>query len=188
MLILLTFTCLKNWLNGQTFQILWLCLVMIFALLCAPLKWPLLTVLAVALCVGAGVLLSTVFIHMIPETRESLDLAANLGYLPGRKTLDIQGAPRGQKSVAAYLWLFESVPIKLRCNEDESRDIPTRYAHLSHWQEKRESLQFIFFKFLSYRYSAANHHLDCWEFCQIWTDDVNIITLPYVLFQCIKSL
>ena len=42
------------------------------------------TVLAVALCVGAGVLLSTVFIHMIPETRESLDIAAELGYLPGR--------------------------------------------------------------------------------------------------------
>ena len=42
------------------------------------------TVLAVALCVGAGVLLSTVFIHMIPETRESLDIAAERGYLPGR--------------------------------------------------------------------------------------------------------
>ena len=44
--------------------------------------------LAVALCVGAGVLLSTVFIHMIPETRESLDIAAELGYLPGRKRLN----------------------------------------------------------------------------------------------------
>ena len=43
------------------------------------------TVLAVALCVGAGVLLSTVFIHMVPETRESLDIAAAQGYLPGRK-------------------------------------------------------------------------------------------------------
>jgi hypothetical protein len=41
------------------------------------------TVLAVVLCVGAGVLLSTVFIHMIPETRESLEAAAKLGYLPG---------------------------------------------------------------------------------------------------------
>ena len=43
------------------------------------------TVLAVALCVGAGVLLSTVFIHMVPETRESLDIAAAQGYLPGRE-------------------------------------------------------------------------------------------------------
>ena len=46
------------------------------------------TVLAVALCVGAGVLLSTVFIHMVPETRESLDIAAAQGYLPGRKKED----------------------------------------------------------------------------------------------------
>ena len=34
------------------------------------------------LCIGGGVLLATVFIHMIPETRESLDNAAGAGYLP----------------------------------------------------------------------------------------------------------
>ena len=36
----------------------------------------------VALCLGGGVLLATVFIHMLPETRESLDNAAGSGYLP----------------------------------------------------------------------------------------------------------
>ena len=36
----------------------------------------------VALCVGGGVLLATVFIHMIPETRESLDNAVAVGFLP----------------------------------------------------------------------------------------------------------
>ncbi len=32
------------------------------------------------LCVGGGVLLATVFVHMIPEVRESLETARKLGY------------------------------------------------------------------------------------------------------------
>ncbi len=54
------------------------------------------TILAVCLCVGAGVLLSTVFIHMIPETRESLDAAANLGYLPGQQDMPLKSAGRSE--------------------------------------------------------------------------------------------
>ena len=34
------------------------------------------------LCIGGGVLLSTVFIHMLKEVRESMDRAMALGMLP----------------------------------------------------------------------------------------------------------
>ena len=34
------------------------------------------------LCVGGGVLLATVFVHMIPEVRESLETARKLGMKP----------------------------------------------------------------------------------------------------------
>jgi hypothetical protein len=37
------------------------------------------------LCVGGGVLLATVFVHMIPEVRESLENARKLGYLGSSK-------------------------------------------------------------------------------------------------------
>lgn len=38
--------------------------------------------MGIILCIGGGVLLSTVFIHMIPEVRESLAHAGDLGYMP----------------------------------------------------------------------------------------------------------
>ena len=38
--------------------------------------------MGITLCFGGGVLLATVFIHMIPEVRESLDHASSLGYMP----------------------------------------------------------------------------------------------------------
>ena len=34
------------------------------------------------LCIGGGVLLSTVFIHMLKEVRESMDKATEMGMLP----------------------------------------------------------------------------------------------------------
>ena len=34
------------------------------------------------LCIGGGVLLSTVFIHMLKEVRESMDRAMVMGMLP----------------------------------------------------------------------------------------------------------
>eukprot|EP00095_Tigriopus_kingsejongensis_P009625 maker-scaffold94_size379870-snap-gene-0.13 protein:Tk09625 transcript:maker-scaffold94_size379870-snap-gene-0.13-mRNA-1 annotation:"zinc transporter zip1" len=40
------------------------------------------TFMGIILCVGGGVLISTVFVHMIPEVRESLAHAASLGYMP----------------------------------------------------------------------------------------------------------
>ena len=36
----------------------------------------------IVLCFGGGVLLSTVFIHMVVEVRESLERATNMGMIP----------------------------------------------------------------------------------------------------------
>ena len=39
-------------------------------------------VLGTVLCFGGGVLLSTVFIHMLKEVRESLEKATSMGMMP----------------------------------------------------------------------------------------------------------
>ena len=38
--------------------------------------------LGTVLCLGGGVLLSTVFIHMLKEVRESMDQATHMGMIP----------------------------------------------------------------------------------------------------------
>ncbi len=43
------------------------------------------------LCLGGGVLLATVFIHMLPEVEESLEIARKLGYLPADSHFSFAG-------------------------------------------------------------------------------------------------